>query len=95
MGVARKKITLCVLVALAFVVLEGVCLKNQRQSFGFYNEFSAEARIEAVIDDVTIILAGGEKVRYLGINAPEIMVREGVQWIPKAQIFGEEAKLYN
>ena len=92
---SRNKIISFVLITLVFVVGSGAFLKNQIQPLCFNNEFPSEARVAKVIDGDTIVLAGGEKVRYLGINAPEIMVREGNQWIPKAQICGEEAKAYN
>ncbi|HJX31087.1 MAG TPA: thermonuclease family protein [Thermodesulfobacteriota bacterium] len=92
---SRKKIISFVLIFLAFVVGSGVFLKNQIQPLCFNNEVSSEAEVAKVIDGDTIVLDGGEKVRYLGINAPEIRVRYGNQWIPKAQICGEEAKTYN
>jgi micrococcal nuclease len=95
MDVARNKIISFVLITLAFVVWSGAFLKNHLQSFCFYNEFPSDARVAKVIDGDTIVLAGGEKVRYLGINAPEIRVRVGNQWISKVQICGEEAKVYN
>jgi micrococcal nuclease len=95
MGSSRKKIISSVLITLAFVVGSAAFLKNQIQPLCFNNEFSSEARVAKVIDGDTIVLDGGEKVRYLGINAPEIRVRYGNQWIPKIQICGEEAKTYN
>jgi len=95
MGRSRKKIISFVLIALAFVVGSGAFFKNHIQSFCFYNEFPSEAGVAKVIDGDTLVLDGGEKVRYLGINAPEIRVRYGNQWIPRAQICGEEARAYN
>ena len=90
-----KKIISFVLVVLVFAIGSGTFLKHQIQSFCFSGEFPSEAEVAKVIDGDTIVLDGGEKVRYLGINAPEIRVRDGNQWIPKAQICGEEAKDYN
>jgi micrococcal nuclease len=95
MGSSRKKIVSSVLIFLTFVVGSGLFLKNQIQPLCFNNEFPAEARVAKVIDGDTIVLEGGEKVRYLGINAPEIRRWEGNQWIPKKQICGEEAMSYN
>jgi micrococcal nuclease len=92
---SRKKIISFVLITLVFVVGLGAFLKNQIHPLCFNNGFPSEAEVAKVIDGDTIVLDGGEKVRYLGINAPEIMVRDGKQWIPKAQICGEEAKTYN
>jgi micrococcal nuclease len=95
MSRTRKKIISGVLIALAFVAGTKAFLKNHRQLLWFNNEFPVEAWAEKVIDGDTIVLAGGETVRYLGINAPEIRVWDGNQWIPKAQICGEEATAYN
>jgi micrococcal nuclease len=95
MGSSHKKIISFFLITLAFVVGSGAFLKNQIPPLCFNNEFPSEARVAKVIDGDTIALNGGERIRYLGINAPEIMVRGKNQWIPKAQICGEEAKAYN
>jgi len=92
---SRKKIISFALIFLAFVVGSGLFLKNQIQPLCFNNEFPSETRVAKVIDGDTIVLDGGETVRYLGINAPEIRVRYGNQWIPKIQICGEEATTYN
>lgn len=49
-----------------------------------------EARVERVIDADTLVLQGGERVRLLGIDAPELgyrgqadepFAREGTQWL--------------
>ncbi len=71
------------MIALAFVVGSGTFFKNQMQPLCFYNELPSEAGVAKVIDGGIIVLDGGEKVRYLGINAPEIRVRHG-EWIPRA-----------
>jgi micrococcal nuclease len=55
----------------------------------------SEAVVEKVIDGDTVILMGGEKVRYLGINAPETMAWEADHWVKRPQMFGEKAKQYN
>jgi micrococcal nuclease len=75
--------------------LVGAFSQKQIQSLCINNEFPSEAEVAKVIDGDTIVLEGGEKLRYLGINAPEIRRWEGNQWIPKKQIFGEEAMSYN
>jgi micrococcal nuclease len=83
------------LIALTFVLWSIAFLKINRQPLCFDNEFPAEARVAKVIDGDTIVLEGGEKLRYLGINAPEIKRWEGNQWLPQKQMFGEEAMSYN
>ena len=58
-------------------------------------ELPAEALVKQVIDGDTILLQQGQKVRYLGINAPEIRAWDGKQWVLRRQILGEEAKTRN
>lgn len=53
------------------------------------------AFVEEVIDGDTAVLKGGAKIRYLGINAPELRFREGAQWVLQPQVFAEEAKEAN
>ncbi|MBN2468230.1 MAG: thermonuclease family protein [Deltaproteobacteria bacterium] len=53
------------------------------------------AVVHEVIDGDTVIIEGGQKVRYLGINAPEVRVWDGAQWCVKPQIQGPEATAYN
>ncbi len=48
-----------------------------------------------VIDGDTIILENGEKVRYLGIDAPETHKKEDGVWINVKEPFGNEATTYN
>lgn len=55
----------------------------------------AEATVAEVIDGDTVVLASGEKVRYLGINAPEMSVLKGKTWISRPQPFGREATAFN
>jgi len=95
MGSSHKKIVSSVLIFLTFAVGSGAFFQKQIQSLCINNEFPSEAEVAKVIDGDTIVLEGGEKVRYLGINAPEIRRWEGNQWISKKQICGEEAMYYN
>lgn len=48
-----------------------------------------------VFDGDTIILENGEKVRYLGIDAPETHKKEYGVWINVKEPFGDEATHYN
>ena len=95
MCASPKKIISIALITLVFMVGVGAFFQKQLQPFYFYDKYPSEARVEKVIDGDTIVLEGGEKVRYLGINAPEIRRWEGNRWTPKKQIFGEEATSYN
>ena len=54
-------------------------LKIRYNPFVFIMSFLLKQGVAKVIDGDTIVSDGGEKVRYLGINAPEIRVRYGDQ----------------
>lgn len=47
--------------------------------------------VARVIDGDTIELAGGELVRYIGVDAPETRRRIGARWIEDPEPFGREA----
>lgn len=48
-----------------------------------------------MIDGDTIELSGGQRVRYLGIDAPEIRRREGDRWVVDPEPYGEAAREAN
>lgn len=77
-----------------FLVFSAFLLKRTG-FFAHASDLPAEAVVKEVIDGDTIVLKQGQKVRYLGINAPEIRAWDGRQWVFKRQIFGEEAKTCN
>ncbi|MGD8706443.1 MAG: thermonuclease family protein, partial [Syntrophobacterales bacterium] len=51
---------------------------------------SLRAKVRWVDDGDTILLAGGERVRYLGINTPEVANQD-----KPAEPFANEAKAFN
>jgi len=51
--------------------------------------------VVSVVDGDTIVLDDGEKVRYLGIDAPETHKKEDGVWINVNEPFGYEATNYN
>jgi endonuclease YncB( thermonuclease family) len=55
---------------------------------GFY-------RVSRVIDGDTIELAGGSRVRYIGVNTPETTVKKGREWIYSPRPFALEALSFN
>lgn len=57
--------------------------------------FPKEVTVEDVIDGDTIRITGGNRVRYIGINAPEIGRKEGKKWVYDPEPFAEEAKALN
>ncbi len=54
-----------------------------------------EYLVRNVVDGDTIELANGRKVRYIGIDTPETMKREGGTWIFEPEAFATAAKDYN
>ena len=51
---------------------------------------SLRAKVRWVDDGDTIVVAGGERVRYLGINTPEVARQD-----KPAEPFGDEARAFN
>lgn len=67
---------------------------------GCYNNTSSQEqprsyRVRRVIDGDTIELTNGKKVRYIGIDTPEIRKRKGKEWIFSPEVYGVEAKERN
>lgn len=54
-----------------------------------------EYRVNWVVDGDTIELAGGKRVRYLGIDTPEVRKRIGGRWQYLPEPFATEAKKLN
>jgi micrococcal nuclease len=48
-----------------------------------------------VIDGDTIELSGGERIRYIGIDTPEVRKKTGSGWVYDPMPYAEEASLYN
>lgn len=53
------------------------------------------ARVTHVIDGDTVVLEGGETVRYIGIDTPEARRRKGGRWIEEPQPFARQATQAN
>lgn len=56
---------------------------------------AVEARVTGVIDGDTIEIEGGERVRYIGIDTPEIRRRGRRGWEYRPEPLAEDAKEYN
>ena len=54
-----------------------------------------EAVVARAIDGDTVELAGGTRVRYIGIDTPETHRRVGDRWVDDVQPFGREAADFN
>jgi len=53
------------------------------------------AQVKRVIDGDTIILANGDRVRYIGMDTPEMRYRQGGHWVSAPQPFAVEATAEN
>ena len=54
-----------------------------------------DALVTRVIDGDTVELAFGQRLRYIGIDAPETHRRVGAQWVAVHDAFGDEATQFN
>ncbi len=54
-----------------------------------------EALVSRAIDGDTIELADGERVRYIGIDTPELYRRSGSEWVYRPQPHAEQAWTFN
>jgi micrococcal nuclease len=61
----------------------------------YFSEDTEMGIVKTVIDGDTIEFANGKKVRYIGIDTPEIRRREGKDWVFRPDIYGIEAKERN
>jgi micrococcal nuclease len=53
------------------------------------------AQVSEVMDGDTVHLSDGQKVRYIGINTPEIHKRVNGEWVHDPQPWSEEALRWN
>src|SRR6476660_2136883 len=72
----------------AFAALGGGALLDRGQ--GAPGGGTETARVQRVVDGDTIVLAGGERVRYIGVDTPE-SVKPGTP----VQCFAEKASAFN
>jgi endonuclease YncB( thermonuclease family) len=82
-------------VAFVLLVVLGLSSPNFTQQAASADRFPEEGKVAKVVDGDTVVLSTGEKIRYLGINAPEVRVRRGRRWIYRRQPLGKEATAYN
>jgi micrococcal nuclease len=53
------------------------------------------AVVQEVIDGDTVRLTSGERIRYIGIDTPEVRVRRHGRWVYAPEPFAEEASALN
>jgi len=66
-------------------------LTTQFNNSGSHNYYT----VSRVVDGDTIELSNGERVRYIGIDTPEIRERKGSDWIYNPMPYAEDAKAFN
>jgi len=78
---------------LLFLVLAGTtgCIENGTDTAPGRKTHS----VRKVIDGDTIELANGKRLRYIGINTPEVRKRSGRQWVYAPEPYALEAKDLN
>jgi len=64
---------------------------GQKETFGQDKVY----KVTKVVDGDTIEIQGGKRIRYIGIDTPERMMRKNDRWIYRPMPFAEEAKAYN
>ena len=62
---------------------------------GNTSAYAEEYYVKDVIDGDTIILKGGEHVRYIGIDTPEVRIRKNNEWVYDPEAYAEKAKEFN
>jgi len=77
----------------AFIIFVSVLFAGCRQSSGIAD--GGKYFIHNIVDGDTAVLAGGRKIRYIGIDTPETMKRSGSSWILAPESFGLAAKELN
>ena len=70
------------------VLLLSGCLDQDNKTSGKYF-------VKKVIDGDTVELADGSRVRYIGIDTPEVRKHRGDGWVYDPEPYAENAKKYN
>lgn len=78
-----------------FFVFKSLLLFGAAILIGCQPAYADYAKVKRVIDGDTIELADGRKVRYIGIDTPEVRKHVGDRWIEDPQPFGREASAFN
>lgn len=83
------------LVALGLTLLVVNFSKQINSTYQSYGKFQHKYTVRYAIDGDTVELSNGDKVRYIGIDTPEIRERKGSEWIYKPMPYSEEARKFN
>lgn len=88
----RSKYSVHIAVILLTMLVSGA---GYAERVSGYRESLLDYPVVDVIDGDTIELKGGRRVRYIGVDTPETMVRRGGNWMSAPEKFAVEAKKYN
>jgi len=92
----RRRIRYAVsLIALSITFLVINFSKQINLTHQFYDKPRYQYTVRHVVDGDTVELSNGARVRYIGIDTPEIRKRKGSEWIYKPMPYAEEAKEFN
>jgi micrococcal nuclease len=58
-------------------------------------DYTKALYVSRVIDGDTIELSNGETLRYIGVDTPEVMERDGVNWVYNPMPYAEPARDFN
>ncbi len=84
----------CVVVVSWWIVSSGFPSRHARLDAAC-TPVGGVAVVQEVIDGDTVQLASGERVRYIGIDTPEVRVRREGRWVYAPEPFAEEASALN
>jgi micrococcal nuclease len=80
------------LLAVLWLILSSAFPSNQETACA---PVSGMAVVQEVIDGDTVQLVSGERIRYLGIDTPEVRTKRDGRWIYAPEPFAEDASALN
>ncbi len=100
MGLGAVKILLIMkkrysLIIVIFLVIGFVAVRFLQRVPLNLADYNKGVYVSRVIDGDTVELSNGEKVRYIGIDTPEVRKRKGAGWIYDPMPYAEEARDFN
>lgn len=93
-----KKRNVSIIISLILIVLFSLSKFSQQAKFSLPLKLSNTNEsyfVRNVMDGDTIELSNGEKVRYIGIDTPEIRRKEGSKWVYDPMPYAEAAMEFN
>ncbi len=85
----------CILIIIVFLVAGFAIVRLLQRLPLHFADYNKDVYVSHVVDGDTLELSSGEKVRYIGIDTPELRKRKGAGWIYDPMPYAEEAKDFN